>query len=961
MTFVTASDVFAGVVHMSRASLRAGKCRSLAPTFVSSAPLRLAVAVILLLGVGGMAGTGAAHAASAPESAATPIPVAEKSAEEVALAAAKESGAPVEVATKTTETQQVFANPSGTFTVEQSSGPVRVRRGASWTPIDTNLRRRPDGSITAAATALDLTFSGGGTDAPMARIARGHASLALAWPSPLPAPVLSGDTATYADVLPGVDLQVRAHADSFSEVLVVKTAEAASQPALSRLQLGAQVSRASLRATASGGFEAVDVSGATVFSSPQPVMWDSKGDLGGVDALSTQEDAAVGTVDSRARARAPQNGDQTAPMDLEVGTDSVTVVPDPTLLRNGHFPLYLDPAVHGAKLNARAMVNQSYPTTEYYNLANAAHEGVGYTDQEGVHRKRLFWRYDTRPIHGKTILKATFSAYEVWSDSCTPTPVILGLTGWFDAGTNWNNQPAWVRQLGQPRTVAYGRPGCAPGGAWVEFDAKSAAVDAAAKRWAATSLTLRAGNEGHRSGWKRFRSDGAFAARLSIEYNSPPAVPTSLRTSSPVTSCVTGAGRPVIPADAPILIARLNDADTAQSVLAHFELWATGGARIGQPYKTAPKKPNVDYSVQLPDLAAGNYSWKVSAYDGYAWSAFSRWCEFTVDPSKPSTPTVTTPEGQNYAVGNKVSFTFGNGGSADVARYKWSFNDVPTSADVLAASPTALVPLSHFGPSTLRVWSYDKAGNRSEYPATLKLTILGGTVVGHWPLDEGSGKAAADIAAPAHPLTLAGGTLWTDGRWFDADPTDHGVGFDGTSAVANTAAADVIQTDQNFSVSTWVRVRVTTAKRVALSQGGTATRGFTLGSAPAGTDEDGNKLVAFEFALQNPDAAAPVEKKELVARSEGMVVLPDEWVHLTGVYEAGNKVLSLYVNGDAVDSVDVGFSPVNETGAVRLGRAQTGAAAPAFWLGDLDDVRAFAGALDETQVNFLVADARPKP
>ena len=234
-------------------------------------------------------------------------------------------------------------------------------------------------------------------------------------------------------------------------------------------------------------------------------------------------------------------------------------------------------------------------------------------------------------------------------------------------------------------------------------------------------------------------------------------------------------------------------------------------------------------------------------------------------------------------------------------------------------------------------------------------------MVGHWPLDEGSGKTAADIASPAHPLTLAGGMSWTDGRWFDADPTDRGVGFDGASAVANTAAAEVIQADQNFSVSTWVRVRVPTGRRVALSQGGTPTRGFTLGSTPAGTDEDGNKLVAFEFALPNPDAAAPAGKKEIVARSEGMVVLMDEWVHLTGVYEAGNKVLSLYVNGDVVDSVDVEFSPVNETGAVRVGRAQNGAAAPAFWLGDIDDIRAFAGALDETQVEFLVADARPKP
>jgi hypothetical protein len=145
-----------------------------------------------------------------------------------------------------------------------------------------------------------------------------------------------------------------------------------------------------------------------------------------------------------------------------------------------------------------------------------------------------------------------------------------------------------------------------------------------------------------------------------------------------------------------------------------------------------------------------------------------------------------------------------------------------------------------------------------------------------------------------------------------------------------------------------------------VSQANAANRGFTLSAVPAGTDEQGSPLVAFEFALPNPDAAAPAGQQEAVARSEGLAVI-GEWVHLAAVYEAGNQLLTLYVNYDEVSSAAVPFVPVNEVGGVRLGRAQVNAAAPAFWLGEVDDVYVFAGALDSAQVLERFLDARPRP
>lgn len=172
-----------------------------------------------------------------------------------------------------------MANPDGTFTTTTAVQPVRTRKDGRWVDIDTTLVRQPDGSYAPKAAVSAMSFSGGGATT-FATIEKDGRALSLDWPDTLPAPAVDGPTATYPDVLPGVDLKVTANAEGFSHLIVVKDAEAAGNPKLAELQLPVDTTAVDLKKSDDGGLTATDAAGGTVFEAPAPLMWDSRQGVG---------------------------------------------------------------------------------------------------------------------------------------------------------------------------------------------------------------------------------------------------------------------------------------------------------------------------------------------------------------------------------------------------------------------------------------------------------------------------------------------------------------------------------------------------------------------------------------------------------------------------------------------------------------------------------------------------------
>lgn len=861
--------------------------------------------------------------AVAPASSAAPTSPAATGSEldaQQALALARSTGQRVEATALRTETEQVFASPDGNLTQEQFLEPVRVRQGTAWVPVDLTLHARPDGTVAPAASAFDVAFSGGG-DVALARLRRDGTELTLRWPGALPVPGLSGDTATYAEVLPGVDLIVRAGSSGFSQLLVVKSRAAAQNPALTRLRFPTGTTGLSVRAAADGTLAATDASGAAVFEAPAPYMWDSSG-----GALPP------GII-------APAPGGMVRPAGVRFESGELSIVPDQDVLLGAQtvYPVYIDPVWSGGR-QAWTQVWSNYPTTSFYNGANLNGSEnvarVGYDATDGK-QTRSFFQFNTASVRGKHIMSAILQTFEVWSRSCTAREVQLWKTGPISTSTTWSKQPAWNGML-TAKNVAKGYSSSCPAGG-VEFDVTDHVRDAA--KAGASSITegLRAtpaAESNHdTNSWKKFRNNPS----ITIVYNTVPSVPRSLTTDGSAT-CTTGSGRLAIGTGTPTLRATVSDADNA--VRARFQWWA-GSVQAGEYLSpsVAGKTPTV-VAKQIPAGAFGNGAiakWRVRAEDGTDASAWSPWCEFLVDTSRPPIPTVTSTGFPDNGEGNAVMgvalpVTFGANGGTDVASYEYSVNGASSALDRKAtpSAPGGSITVSVL-PDRFVNWLYmrsvDRSGNRSHVATVIFYAADPPAPYGDWPLDEaGDGGYAEDLVPPLSPATLAGGASWTEGL------NGGALHLDGSTGYAATPGP-VVNTSHSFSVSAWVRLTSKAHNAAVLTQAGTQGTSFALYYSTA--------YDRWVFNRFNADVASPTITR---AMSTTAPALDGRWVHLAGVYDEVAKQIRLYVNG-TLESQAAFTTPWQAQGAFQIGRSKLAGAYVDYWPGDIDQAKAYPRVL----------------
>lgn len=718
-------------------------------------PRRVAAAVagLLVPFLSGLAVAGPAAAAPAtPATRPAQVPGSALTEKQTAAEAAA-TGRPVVVPADTTASSTTVVNPDGTFTVAETSQPVRVLRNGVWVALDATLHFNPDDTLSPAAATGSLVLSGGGSG-PLAVMTFHGQRLALTWPVPLPAPTVVGNVATYPEVYPSVDLIVTADDQGgFSDVLEVKTAAAAANPALARIVIGTQTSTGlTVQADAAGDLSANSAAGTPYFVSPAPQMWDSATLSGQTPPVAVSPagpapaDPANG-MPTASTADAPGEGAHVVALGASASASSIVLTPARSLLvaSSTRYPVWYDPAWKTTTVNdngwAMAQYASSDPLRQQTKYWKPSVLQVGYDGWDGTPYpfvSRAYFQFPIQsPITNAKINTASVTFDEIYSPICTAPSgtdgkVQIWSTGSINSNTTWNTKPA-NQTLLKVDSGMYGYTSSCPG---TTIEATATTQVTAAVNGSASTITfgLQADDETDKYGWKKFDD----VATLTVSYDQVP-LPVTNESSAPgVGGCQTGTpSLDVIGNNDLTLSAVASDPDANDLLTVEFQVFdyntSTIVADVTTPtvanHSTATWKftaATVQSWNPNGSSTAYNYSWWARASDSSFWSPFpSKKCNIDYDPTAPVAPAVTVAniDGTPIPATTGTATITPQAGMATPVSYTYQIDDSTPSTVAVGASGctstscTVTLPnVSRVGPHTVYVWSTSAAGNISLDP-----------------------------------------------------------------------------------------------------------------------------------------------------------------------------------------------------------------------------------------------------
>ena len=885
----------------------------------------------------------------------------------------------------TTDSSEVSAEPDGSFELSESDQPVRVHQAGAWIPVDTDLSMS-DGMLVPDASAVPVEFSAGGSG-PLAKIQAADGSwLSESWPAgSLPTPSVSGNSATYADVFSGVDLQLTATATGLSSVLVVHNAAAASDPQLDAVRFG--VSGTSVSAVAgtggSGDVAAAQTTNGLVAASPS--WWDSSqhgttssapGGLGISEPVSESVSASALTLNVAAAAQ----------------TSGVT------------FPVYVDPDWTGG-VQERTFTDSAYPTKGYWNGSGASdsyqhvgHVQASWSDDGLAHTTHSFWQMSLSGVQNTKITAATFNTDEIYASSCNKREVDLYTTGAISSSTTWNSKTTFDTKL-DSQTVAYGYSSACPSHS-VGFDATAGVSTAVNAGHSNITLGLKAADESDTDSWKKFEAK----TTLTITYDHYPSVPASLS----VGGCSFVCSSPAYTRDStPALTAKSSDADGG-NLSYTFEIIQGQSASVAAPYyrtgavSNVPENTIATYSPSA--LPAGAYEYRVYVTDGTASaSADSALFRFTVDTTAPAAPKVTLSGGLSTDAaapsGNvgvtTESITISPGSSADDA-WGYAYAITPDAASVVfpanlacntqIAGYTTVCPglnastlVTITAPddtSSFAAVTFDAAGN-SHGPASSTATFYAlpdtaSMSAGHsWTTDTAGSSTSCPGSGQVGPvpdsastggqgLTLSGTACW--GYDGSAPNPTGGLGggvlsFAGTATTPDAVTGSaVLNTTKAYTVAAWVYPTTTgTAYYDVMAQNGTDESAFVLQESSG---------ARWSFCVTSSDAATWAGHC-----ADSTSIASGQWAFLVGQYNPTDHTVTLRVSNPVTQGnplpqglqtpiLNSQAGSFAASGPLQIGGGRIGTA-DRPWVGEVADPVAVQGIADTGQLQQLMSMTAP--
>ncbi|MFE2723384.1 ricin-type beta-trefoil lectin domain protein [Kitasatospora sp. NPDC059327] len=597
-----------------------------------------------------------------------------------AVTKARSTGKPVVVDAMTDEASKTVANPDGTLTTTDDALPVRTRRGGTWADIDSTLRPNSDGTLSPAVATTGLTFSGGGSGAMATVLTSDGKQLSVNAPFTLPRPTLNGATATYTDVLPGVDLQLTAlPVGGWRDVIVVRTPQAAANPALKTLHFPLSGQGLTVSSDDQGRIEVKDDAGGLRFRSPAPLQWDSSRSATGSPTITPRS----AKLAAAAPAAAPQHVGSGAPSTTEAPGDGANVAaigskvignileltPDQDALGTGTGPWYLDPSLTAVTSYTQSSVEvqENHETAENYNKKSSLSTGFcGYHSpdpnldcgKEG--RQRAYFQFNVNPaIYSKangaevppTLFTSTLNGQVTSAanpTANTPLAVFWAPTG-IDEHTSWLRQPCGndksVVMQNCPLVSSQSVTGTVP----LAIDVTDMMKRAAAGKWATWTIAIAPQTNEFD---KAFRHAIASNPSVTTTYDITPTIwdprtsPTPGFANRPGDTnpprCTSGGTNPWdnpgwIGSNQNIYLTANSYSPSGQPLYTGYQMWDDNDSDFRpRPGDWGGSYNNPGVTVSVGSLSDGHqYGWLAHSTDDLLASPASNWCYFRVDKTNP--------------------------------------------------------------------------------------------------------------------------------------------------------------------------------------------------------------------------------------------------------------------------------------------------------------------------------------
>lgn len=591
-------------------------------------------------------------------------------------AEAERTGKPVEVVEARTVDSTYWVNPDGTMTVDVFAGPIRVWEGSELVEIDTTLVVDEKGVHPQAADA-DVVFSAGGRGE-MASVSKDGVGIGFGWPDVLPVPELEGSVATYRDVLPGIDLELEALPGGYAKRFVVR--ERPKETLVLRFPV--ELSGLELVKAETTDLELKDDSGRLFALAAAPRMWGA--------ARNPESDEPIHEMD----------------VDYTLGVDGsyLELRPDAGFLADPkvELPIVIDPSTNLAT-SADTHVQSNSTVSKWTDVELKAG-----TYDDGDTKARSLLKFNTSTLTGKHILDADINLYEFHSWSCSARQLnVHRVTAAFNSSTLWSNQPGTGALAGSV-TVAKGYSSSCPDG-WIQLPVTGLVQQWADGTYPNDGVRVMAASETDTYGWKKFNSADASSNKpyLSVTYNSKPTVTSPTPPANTYTTDLT-----------PGLTATFNDADGGTGTL-YFEVadnntgaLVTSGSKTGVANGAASTwSPTSNLTSQYP------YKWRVRAYDGTDYSAWTAYFKIVPDntpPAAPSTASTSHPAEATWYPHDDPLISFSVADTTGITGYSYAFDQVSnTTPDTTSEGTTPSRSYSNVadGAWYFHVRAKDGAGN----------------------------------------------------------------------------------------------------------------------------------------------------------------------------------------------------------------------------------------------------------